>query len=130
MNRIWISQTQKWFIPIATGTGLMLSLLLAVSPNADSQQTHSPAEVDSDNIYHEDDNLPDDADVFPRMGRLLGSSSDRNNCRIRPWGQVVNTIPGGAFVEIDHRRVDQNNESWFHAPNQNCWVHDSRIDLL
>lgn len=84
----------------------------------------------TDNIYHELDNLPDDADVFPRMGKIAGPASERTNCRVAPWGRVVTRFLGGSFIEINRRQVDSRGESWFYNNNLRCWVHDSRIDLL
>ena len=83
-----------------------------------------------DNIYHENDNLPDDADVFPRMGKIAGNEREQTNCRVAPWGRVVTRFSGNSFVQIDRRQVDRNRESWFYNRNGNCWIHDSRIDLL
>jgi hypothetical protein len=94
-----------------------------------AQDTQS-SEPDQDNIYHEDENLADDADVFPRMGHTAGTEQDHNNCRASAWGEIITTIPGNAFIEIDNRRVDRNDESWFHSTNLNCWIHESRINLL
>lgn len=87
-------------------------------------------ETDMDNIYHEDENLPDDADIFPRMGHLAGESWEQTNCRVSPWGAVQRTVSGDSFVEISDRTLDGNGESWFYTPDMNCWIHDSRIDLL
>jgi hypothetical protein len=95
-----------------------------------SATTLKQQELDSDNIYHEDENLPQDADIFPRMGRIIGSTQDNSNCRLEPWGRVVMKLPGQAFVEIDNRQVDRHGESWFHVAGEACWLHDSRVDLL
>ncbi len=84
----------------------------------------------SDNIYHENDNLPDNADVFPRMGKIGGYKQEQTNCRVVPWGRVAARFPGNSFVQIDRRQVDRNGESWFRNPDRRCWIHDSRIDLL
>lgn len=83
-----------------------------------------------DNIYHENDNLPDDADVFPRMGKIVGNEQAQTNCRVSPWGRVVTLFSGNSFMAIDRRQVDSNGESWFYNGDRNCWIHDSRIDLL
>ncbi len=37
----------------------------------------------SDNIYHEKDNLPDDADIFPRMGKLRDMSRSKPTAALR-----------------------------------------------
>ncbi|NJO42310.1 MAG: hypothetical protein HC865_17205 [Cyanobacteria bacterium RU_5_0] len=106
------------------------------SPNAqaNSQQSLSQAESqtepDLDNTYHEDDSLPDDADIFPRMGKTEDESGEYSNCRSTPWGTVVASFPGGAFIEIGDRTVDQKGESWFRSTDLGCWIHDNRIDLL
>jgi hypothetical protein len=84
----------------------------------------------SDNIYREKDNLPDNADVFPRMGKIGGYKQEQTNCRVVPWGRVASRFSGNSFVEIDRRQVDSNGESWFRNPDRGCWIHDSRIDLL
>jgi hypothetical protein len=84
----------------------------------------------SDNIYHEKDNLPDDADIFPRMGKIAGYEQEQTNCRVAPWGRVASRFSGKSSVEIDRRQVDRNGESWFRNPDRGCWIHDSRIDLL
>lgn len=89
-----------------------------------------PHHVASDNIYHEDENLPDDADVFPRMGKIAGNEQEQTNCRISPWGRAITRFSGNSFIEIERRQVDRNGESWFYNRDRNCWIHDSRIDLL
>jgi len=111
-------------LSLTTGTGIINSVPLYSQPHP------SPTEPDMDNIYHEDENLPDDADVFPRMGHLVGETGDRNNCRVSPWGRVLRTVSSDSFVEIGDRTVDRTGESWFYATDMNCWIHDSRIDLL
>ncbi|MBD2091606.1 hypothetical protein H6F67_17320 [Microcoleus sp. FACHB-1515] len=93
-------------------------------------QRSFPNPSDLDNIYHEDENLSDDADVFPRIGRIAGAEHEQTNCRVAPWGRVVALFAGNSFVEIDRRQVDRNGESWFHQVDRNCWIHDRRIDLL
>lgn len=117
-------------LAIATGISLLIGSAAILPLQAEAQRRNPPIEVDQDNIYHEDDNLPDDADIFPRMGRTAGSEREANNCRAAAWGRVVKTIPGNAFVEINNRSVDRNGESWFRVADLNCWIHDSRIDLL
>jgi hypothetical protein len=84
----------------------------------------------SDNIYREKDNLPDNGDVFPHMGKIAGYKHEQTNCRVAPWGRVAARFSGNSFVEIDRRQVDRNGESWFRNPDRGCWIHDSRIDLL
>jgi len=84
----------------------------------------------SDNIYRERDNLPDNADVFPRMGKIARYKQEQTNCRVVPWGGVAAHFPGNSFVQIDQCQVDRNGESWFRNPDRRCWIHDSRIDLL
>ncbi|NEQ26641.1 MAG: hypothetical protein F6K28_47965, partial [Microcoleus sp. SIO2G3] len=81
-------------------------------------------------IYHEDDNLPDDADVFPRLGKIAGNEREQTNCRAVPWGRVITQFSGSSMIEIDRRQADRNGDSWFHSSDRNCWIHDSRIDLL
>ncbi|MBD0267498.1 MAG: hypothetical protein ICV77_04305 [Cyanobacteria bacterium Co-bin8] len=83
-----------------------------------------------DNIYHEAENLPDDADTFPRMGKIEGAEWEQTNCRVAPWDSVVTRFPGSSFIEISRRQVDSSGESWFYNGDLNCWIHDSRIDLL
>ncbi|MBD3884013.1 hypothetical protein IFO70_19865 [Phormidium tenue FACHB-886] len=95
-----------------------------------SQQLSNSSSPPSDNIYHENENLADDADIFPRMGKIVGNEQAQTNCRIAPWGRVVTRFPGNSFMEIDRRQVDSNGESWFRTSDRNCWIHDSRIDLL
>jgi hypothetical protein len=97
---------------------------------AGSQQSPRSNNPPLDNIYHENDNLPDDADVFPRMGKIAGSEREQTNCRLSPWGRVVTQFSGNSFLEINRRQVDRNGESWFYNRDRNCWIHDSRIDLL
>ncbi|MBD2082506.1 hypothetical protein [Leptolyngbya sp. FACHB-17] len=65
-----------------------------------------------DNIYHENEDLPDDADVFPRMGKIAGTEREQTNCRVAPWGRVVTRFSGNSFVQINHRQVDRKGESW------------------
>jgi hypothetical protein len=95
-----------------------------------SQQSPGSNRTPLDNIYHENDNLPDDADVFPRMGKITGSEREQTNCRISPWGKVVSQFSGNSFIEINRRQVDKKGESWFYNRDRNCWIHNSRIDLL
>ncbi|MBD2088351.1 hypothetical protein H6F67_00475 [Microcoleus sp. FACHB-1515] len=116
----------KTFLLGSTVVGIAIALQLPTV----AQRSPNSSRVPLDNIYHERDNLPDDADVFPRMGRIAGSQQEQSNCRVAPWGRVVTRFPGRSSVEIDRRQVDRNGESWFHNPDGNCWVHDSRIDLL
>ncbi|MEQ8754999.1 MAG: hypothetical protein RID09_15995 [Coleofasciculus sp. G1-WW12-02] len=120
------------FVAIATGLVGSLAFIGISLLNKPVLSEHSiaQAEPDLDNIYHEDENLPDDADVFPRMGKILGSSGEMSNCRAQPWGEIVKVLPGNVFVEIDNRTVARDGESWFHSPDNRCWIHDSRIDLL
>ncbi|MBD0337490.1 MAG: hypothetical protein ICV62_18540, partial [Cyanobacteria bacterium Co-bin13] len=47
-----------------------------VQLSALARQTDSPP---ADNIYHETENLPDDADIFPRMGKIEGAAGERTN---------------------------------------------------
>ncbi|MBD2070111.1 hypothetical protein H6F93_21770 [Leptolyngbya sp. FACHB-671] len=120
--------TQK-IIP-AIATQIMLVAFSIFLPLRAVAQSTQPTEADQDNIYHEDENLPDDADVFPRMGHTAGTEQENNNCRASAWGSIITTVPGNAFVEIDNRTVDRTGESWFQVTNLNCWIHESRIDLL
>ncbi|MBD1870684.1 hypothetical protein H6F95_25980 [Cyanobacteria bacterium FACHB-471] len=120
--------TQKTTLTIATQI-LLVAFSIFLSLQAVAQPTQ-PTEADQDNIYHEDENLPDDADVFPRMGHTAGTEQENNNCRASAWGAIITTVPGNAFVEIDNRTVDRTGESWFQVTNLNCWIHESRIDLL
>ncbi|MEP0915154.1 hypothetical protein NDI45_30290 [Leptolyngbya sp. GB1-A1] len=111
-----------------SSTVLSLAIGLQLPTVAQRAPDSNPAPLD--NIYHERDNLPDNADVFPRMGKIAGDEQEQSNCRVAPWSRVVTRFPGNSFVEIDRRQVDNKGESWFHNPNGNCWIHDSRIDLL
>ncbi|MEB3357823.1 MAG: hypothetical protein VKK04_13925 [Synechococcales bacterium] len=115
---------------VAIATSLLAASFPTPTLQSTAQTSPPPNEPDMDNIYHEDENLPDDADVFPRMGHTAGASWERNNCRISPWGTVVRTLPGDAFFEVNNRVLDRNDESWFFIQEIGCWVHDSRIDLL
>lgn len=111
----------------STILGIAIGLIqLPVMPQQSPNSSNAPL----DNIYHENENLPDDADVFPRMGRIAGNEQEQTNCRISPWGQVVTRFSGNSFMEIDRRQTDSNGESWFHTRDRNCWIHDSRIDFL
>lgn len=131
-----LSTREEYFTGSPTTAFSQDSQTFAVTTGSQEIQiwhTGSPSlvdEPDMDNIYHEDENLPDDADIFPRMGHIEGETWERNNCRVAPWGQLRQTIPGDAFIEISDRTVDGNGESWFYATDMNCWLHDSRIDLL
>jgi hypothetical protein len=116
----------RTFLWSSTVVGIAIALQLPTV----AQQSLDSNPVPLDNIYHERDNLPDDADVFPRMGKIAGNEQEQSNCRVSPWNRVVTRFPGNSFVEIDRHQVDNNGESWFHNPGGNCWIHDSRIDLL
>lgn len=98
--------------------------------SAMAQRSPTSGNVPSDNIYHETENLPDDADVFPRLGKIAGNTREQTNCRESPWGRVVTQFSGNTFVEINRRQVARNGESWFYNRDRQCWIHDSRIDLL
>jgi hypothetical protein len=112
------------------GSTVLIAAVALVQSPALSQQSSNSNPAPLDNIYHENDNSPDDADVFPRLGKIAGSAREQTNCRILPWGSVVAQFAGGSFVEIDRRQADRNGEFWFRNPDRNCWIHDSRIDLL
>ncbi|HEY9659854.1 MAG TPA: hypothetical protein V6C65_15465 [Allocoleopsis sp.] len=116
----------RTFLWSSTVVGTAIALQLPTV----AQQSLDPNPVPLDNIYHERDNLPDDADVFPRMGKIAGNEQEQSNCRVAPWRRVVARFSGNSFIEIDRRQVDNNGESWFHNPDGNCWIHASRIDLL
>ncbi|HEY9625426.1 MAG TPA: hypothetical protein V6C78_34220 [Crinalium sp.] len=116
----------RTFLWISSASGVAIALQLPLM----AQRSPDSNPVPLDNIYHERDNLPDDADVFPRIGKIAGNEQEQSNCRVSPWSRVVTQFPGNSFVDIDRRQVDSNGESWFHNPDGNCWIHDSRIDLL
>lgn len=111
-------------------SAILVTTIALGQPLALSQQPASSEPPPLDNIYHENDNLPDDADIFPRMGKIVGFESEQTNCRVAPWGRVVTRFSGNSFIEITRRQVDSNGESWFSNDDLNCWIHDSRIDLL
>ncbi len=119
----------KQCLLLAIGLLLLFSAVVILPFPTRAQRDNQP-ETDQDNIYHEDENLPDDADVFPRIGWTLGSEQEVNNCRATAWGPVVRTIPGNVFVEINSRSVDRQGDSWFQVAELHCWLHESRVDLL
>jgi hypothetical protein len=125
-----MQQKPTYLRKILWSSTVLVSAIALVQFPALSQQAPNSNPAPLDNIYHENDNLPDDADVFPRMGKIAGRAREQTNCRISPWGRVVTQFSGDSFVEIDRRQVDRNGESWFRNPDGNCWIHDSRIDLL
>jgi len=49
-----------------------------------AQQSLDSNLVPLDNIYHERDNLPDAADIFPRMGQIAGNEQEQSNGRVAP----------------------------------------------
>jgi hypothetical protein len=54
---------------------MIVGAIAALTPGlpqaqADTQPLLSQRNTDLDNIYHEDENLPDNAGVFPRMGKI------------------------------------------------------------
>ncbi|MEC4805873.1 MAG: hypothetical protein SAJ12_10810 [Jaaginema sp. PMC 1079.18] len=116
MQKIFISSLKPLFW-VSSAVSMAIALQL-------------PIAAQQDNIYHERDNLPDNADVFPRIGKIAGSAREQSNCRVTPWGRVTSRFSGNSFIDIDRRQVDSKGESWFHNPDRNCWIHDSRIDLL
>ncbi|MGQ4646844.1 hypothetical protein [Lyngbya aestuarii] len=125
MNRFIVS----FSIVTSSIVGVVTALMLPHA-QADTQHLLSQREPDMDNIYHEDNNLPDDADVFPRIGKIKGRSSELSNCRATPWGTVVKSFPGNVSVEVGTRKVDPKGESWFNITGSGCWIHESRINLL
>lgn len=86
--------------------------------------------IPSDNIYHENNSLPADADIFPRLGRIARLDGEQTNCRLSPWGRIVSHVSGNSFIEIDRRQIDRNGDSWFHSRDLGCLIHQSRINLL
>lgn len=100
-------QTAAWAIAL----NIILIGLSGFLPLRVVAQSTQSSEADQDNIYHEDENLADDADVFPRIGHTIGTEQENNNCRASAWGEIITTIPGNAFIEIDNRSVDRNDES-------------------
>lgn len=130
MKKLMPKISKKHAFIIGSTTALLFASFVFSSSQGLSQSRVPNPEPDMDNLYHEDENLPDDADVFPRMGHLEGASWERNNCRVSPWGTVARTLPGDAFIEVGDRITDRYGESWFFIPEISCWVHDSRIDLL
>lgn len=111
-------------------SAILVATLGLAQPLALSQQPADSGNIPLDNIYHENDNLLDDADIFPRMGKIAGSELDQTNCRVSPWGRVITLFSGNSFIEITRRQLDSNGESWFYNDDLKCWIHDSRIDLL
>ncbi|MBD1847685.1 hypothetical protein H6F89_30685 [Cyanobacteria bacterium FACHB-63] len=94
--------------------GYVFALIALVQLPAVSQSLRSAKNIPLDNIYHENENLPNGADIFPRLGKIAGNDREQTNCRSSPWGRVVSRFSGNSSIHIDDRRVDRNGESWFY----------------